>query len=124
MLNDTPDMPALIAVLHRTAIEVSDASAVAPIDSVFTTWSAVDEHWTVVAYLPGRYGKDGEQADIEDIRAWAVALNGHLLLSEPEPYGHTYTRRRLSAVKPITGGVLLEVCAYVAKTRIPETAAA
>ena len=124
MFNDTPDMSALIAVLHRTAIEVGDALTVGLIDSVFTTWDALGGRWTVAAYLRGRFGKDGEQADIDDIRAWAEALHGHLLLSDPEPYGHTYTRRRLSAVKPIVGGVLLEVSAYIAKTRVPETAAA
>jgi hypothetical protein len=121
---ETPDMAALTALLHRTAIELGDAGALAPIYSVFALWDAMDEHWTVTAQLLGRSGKDGEPADIDDIRAWAQALGGRLLLSEPEPYARTYTRRRLSAVKPICAGVLLEVCAYIAKTGIPETAAA
>lgn len=79
------------------------------------------EGWKVNAQL-GVVGPE-EIDEIDAIRAWALALGGHVLLDdEPFVSQATGSFRTLTAIAALPGGVLFEVWTHVDKKPFPAPA--
>lgn len=66
-------------------------------------WDHTDGCWIINGFL---FTLDGDQADIDAIRAWDRAIGGRLYLEEPHSYAytnHTSTSRRLRTTAELFG---------------------
>lgn len=60
-----------------------------------------------------------EDARIDAVRAWAVAVNGRLNLDEPHvAHQSTTTFRRLTAIADLPGGGRFQVFTFIARTEV------